>query len=77
MGTCAASPRLLPSMALAVKAQNAAHRRKIHSARLGDRRVMVHACVSMPSKSAAEAAEGVIPITSWDWAALGARSLGS
>ena len=42
---------LLPSMALAVKAQNAAHRRKIHSARLEDRRVLVHASDGMPSKT--------------------------
>ena len=55
---------LLPSMALAVKAQNAAPRRKIHSARLEDRRVWVHASDGMPSKSAAVAAEGVFPITS-------------
>ena len=55
---------LLPSMALAVKAQNAAPRRKIHSARLEDRRVTGHACVSMPCKSADGSAEGVIPITS-------------
>ena len=49
---------------MALKAQNAAHRRKIHSARLEDRRVMVHACDSMPSKSADVSAEGVFPITS-------------
>ena len=49
---------------MALKAQNVAHRRRIHSARLEDRRVMMHAGVSMPSKSTADAAEGVIPMTS-------------
>ena len=54
----------MAAMAVALKAQNAAQRRKIHSARLEDRRVWVHASDGMPSKSAAVAAEGVFPITS-------------
>ena len=47
-----------------LEGDNAAHRRRIHSARLEDRRVMVHASDGMLSKSAAVAAEGVNPITS-------------